>query len=175
MDNGIGNVGPYDVGTLALLGGISGCGGVVGGRGGLCYGNDVLAANAHADGTAVKEAVDCNAKMCSAGLDRISDQAEESRRSAQFTSIRDGQFQAELRNSDRLQGIQQQLNDMALANCKCCEEAKLLACQNKSEILAAIESNAKDVITRELNAANARVTQLTTIDEITRRCGCCPS
>lgn len=196
-DNGYaGGVNPYDAATLALFSGGGGCGGIgVGGRGGLCYGNDVLAANAHADGTAVKEGIDCNAKMCAAGLDRISDQAEESRRSSQFTSITDNMFRAELRGGDRLRDVEREMNANArvAAQCccdtqkaiaeaakeaaLCCCDAKLEACKNTNDILKAIADQTAVTlavesrnIERSLNAANAELTALKT--QIA--CGCCP-
>lgn len=131
MDNGFSTADA--VLTSAMSGGF-------GNRGGGLWGNagcgapfadpasNAVRINRNAD---VAEANDrCTKQVLGAGLDRISDQAEEGRRTAQFTSIRDGQFQAELRSGDRLRDIEKSLSDMRLDNCKCCEEAKLLATQN---------------------------------------------
>jgi len=132
--------------------------------------------NRNADVSAANDS--CTRSVLGLGLDRLSDQAEESRRSAQFTSIRDGQFQAELRNGDRLRDIEREIAANAKIAAQCCCDLKLQSCEDKAEILAAIaDSKATALavesrgIERSLNAANAELTALKT--QIA--CGCCPS
>jgi len=123
------------------------------GRGGsgLAYGNSVLAADAHADGTAVKTAIDCNAASSAASLDRISAQNLETRTVLKMDAVIGGQIDAEFRNSDRLAGISKSMTDtefrsidrqrdierLLVQNAKdaalCCCDAKLEAQKNASE------------------------------------------
>ena len=90
----------------------------------------------------------CTKEVLGAGMSSISDQFEEGRRAAQNTTVvdaivnsefrtsdrisgvKDGQFAGELRTNDRQRDTDRTLQDMRLENCKCCEEAKLLAVQN---------------------------------------------
>lgn len=151
-----------------------------GGGQGMYPGNSMLAAGAHADGTALKTAVDCNASSSAAALDRISAQNEETRRINSFDSIRDGMFQSELRNGDRLRDVERLMVDGQKEAAKCCcdlskevaetKSALLLqSCEDKSEILAAIAGSESRAVERSLNAANAELTALKT--QIA--CGCC--
>ncbi len=185
-----GAVGATQAATLALLtdtarAGNRGYGVGIGGEGGgygmMFPGNSMLAANAHADGTAVKEGIDCGVKLFDAGLNRVSDQAEESRRSAQFTTLQDGQFRAELRTNDRLAAMEAQRsrdllqitrdqNDARAEAAKCCCELKLENCSNTAMLLAEIKGSESRAVERSLNAANAELTALKT--QIA--CGCCP-
>ena len=128
-------------GVLALLADTSRAGrggyGGFGGEGGygnmMLAGNSTLAAGAHADGTAVKTAVDCNAASSAAGLDRISAQNREDRFNNAIEAIRTGQFQEALRNSDGQRDIEKLVATgqaaAALAACKaelCCKETQCL-------------------------------------------------
>jgi len=179
MDNSSLNATEIAVGSLLAgnRGGVGGGGAWGGGYNMMYPGNSVLAANAHADGTAVKEAVDCNSKQFIAGLARVSDQAEESRRINSFEAIRDGQFQAELRSGDRLRDLERLVIDGQKEAAKCCCDARLERCEDTNKILSAIaDSKATALavesrgIERSLNAANAELTALKT--QIA--CGCCP-
>ena len=129
-------------GVLALLADTSraGRGGGYGGFGGeggvgsmMFAGNSTLAAGAHADGTAVKTAVDCNAASSAAALDRISAQNREDRFNNAIENVRTGQFQEALRNSDGQRDIEKLVAAgqaaSALAACKaelCCKETQCL-------------------------------------------------
>lgn len=138
----------------------------------------------------------CTKEVLGAGLDRLSDQAEESRRQAQNTvlvdtivnsefrtsdrinGIKDGQFAAELRNGDRLRDIEREMAANAKIAADCCCDLKLQSCEDKAQILSAIADNKATVlavesrnIERNLNAANAELTALKT--QIA--CGCCPN
>lgn len=185
-----GELGATQAATLALLSDTAragnrgyGYGGGEGGFGGgmMFPGNSMLAAGAHADGTATKEAIDCGIRQFDAGLSRVSDQAEESRRQASFTALLDGQFRAELRTNDRLNAMEAQRsrdllqitrdqNDARAEAAKCCCDLKLENCKNTSDIMAQIAASESRAVERSLNAANAELTALKT--QIA--CGCCP-
>lgn len=138
-------------------------------RGGSLYsGNSMLAAGAHADGTAVKTAVDCHASSMNSALDRISAQNFEGRFNQAITSLRDGQFQLEIRTNDQARATDRTLNDMRLEQCRCCEESKLLNCQTESRLAQRMEAIETGRVRDENAKLQARVNQL----EIFRECGC---
>lgn len=192
MDSNSLNATEIAVGSLlANRGGYGNYGGAWGGGTGMMYaGNSVLAADAHANGTATKTAIDCHAAQFNAGLDRVSDQNEETRRLNSFDSIRDNQFQSELRNSDRLRDLERILIEGQREAAKCCcdtqkeiaeSKAALLlqSCEDKNQILAAISDQKSTAlaiesrnIERNLNAANAELTALKT--QIACNCNCPP-
>ena len=142
-------------GVLALLAdtnragrgnGVWGSGGGEGGIGSMMFpGNSVLAAGAHADGTAVKTAVDCNAASSAAALDRVSAQNREDRFNNAIENVRTGQFQEALRNSDGQRDIEKLVAAgqaaSALAACKaelCCKETQCLIKEENAETRALI-------------------------------------
>lgn len=120
-----------------------------------------------------KESDDCTRLTLGAGLDRISAQAEEARREGQFLATVNATTNAEFRTMDRLRDIEKQLVDNAKDAAKCCCDLKIQACEDKAQILAAIAAQGTETVTRELNQANARITQLETISSIVQACGCC--
>ena len=188
MDNGFGTA---DILTGRGLG--------LGGFGGYNYGGQFADASSNAvrinrNEGVVRDAQKCTTDTLTANLARISDQAEEGRRNASFTSLTDGivngefrtaaqlagitagMFQAELRNGDRLRDIEREINTNARAADKCCCDLKLQACEDKAQLLAAIAaSNATTLavegraIERALNNSNAELISLRT--QIA--CGCC--
>lgn len=200
MENNYNGAGQIGVNDLLLARGVGGYGGF--GFGGYPSGYGSFAgpaANAvrlNRNEAVTRDSGECTRLTLGAGLDRISDQNEENRRMAEFTSIRDGQTNSEFRNADRLRDIEREIaaNARAAAEC-CCEtqkellkqtaqmekgfcEAKLEACKNTNEILAAIADNKATILAAEsrnveraLNAANAELTALKT--QIA--CGCCDS
>lgn len=138
-----GGVNPYDAATLSLF---TGYGGI--GRGGLYYGNEVLAAGAHADGTGIGNKIDCNSRQFMAGLDRVSDQAEETRRILAFENVNQNITNQEFRNIDRLRDVERLIIDGQKEAAKCCCEAQLAAakCCCETQKLITAEASA----TREL-------------------------
>jgi len=169
--------------TSAMSGGFGGYGGG-GGWGNRGYGSPFADMGSNAvrvnRNLAVGEANDrCTKEVLGAGMDRISDQAEETRRSAQFESLREGQTNMEIRTSDRLRDIEREMNANARKADECCCDLKLQSCQDKADILAAIADSKATALAvesraveRSLNAANAELTALKT--QIA--CGCnCPS
>lgn len=177
MENGSGMV---DTNSLLLARGFGGYGVGFGGYGGG-YGTFASpASNAvriNRTDQNVENQADCTRMAMGLGLDRISDQNQENRRIAQFDSIKEGQFQAELRNGDGLRDVERLIIDGQKEAAKCCCDAKLEACKNTNEILKAIADNKAEMlavesrnIERALNAANAELTALKT--QIA--CGCCP-
>ena len=123
MENGSGMV---DTNSLLLARGVGGgygmggFGGSYGGGMGSFASPSANAVRINKTDQNVENQADCTRMAMGLGMDRISDQAEEGRRSAQFTSLKDSQFQAELRNSDRLRDIEREINTNARAADKCC-------------------------------------------------------
>lgn len=167
-----GGVSNNDAATLALFSG--GYGGIgVGGRGNMYPGNSMLAAGAHADGTAVKAAIDCNAARSSDGLARISEQNKEQACNDREARTTDRITNMEFRNGDRLRDIEREMGQNAKDAAQCCCDAKLEACKSTAEIKALIiaeNSETRNQIRGDaLSAANAELTALKT--QIA--CGCC--
>lgn len=171
-----------------------GAGAGMGGYGygqGLQVGNSVLAANAHADGTGTGNNVRNLAELTRFGFDSNQEQIRETRTIDQFNGIRDNQFRAELRGSDQVSALardvannaremdktcctlQQSIADAAKDAAQCCCDAKLEACKNTAELKALVIS--ENSATRELirgdalAAANAKITQLETINALSSR------
>jgi hypothetical protein len=189
MENGFGTA---DILTGRGLG--------LGGFGGYNYGGQFADMSSNAvrlnrNEGVTRDAAKCTQDTLTATLSRISDQAEEGRRSAQntavltaitnsefrtsdrLTAIVDGQFQAELRQGDRLRDIEREMAANARVAADCCCALKLQSCEDKAQILAAIAASNATVlaaesrgIERNLNNANAELTALRT--QIA--CGCCP-
>lgn len=127
----------------------------------------------------IRDSARCTDAQMGATLDRISAQNFEGRNNNQFTSMRDAMTNSEFRNGDRLRDMTALITQNAKDAAICCCDAKVKACENtaqimaavaesKSQTLAAIATQGNEIVTRELNAANARVTQL----EIMAQCGC---
>ena len=70
----------------------------------------------------------CTKETVNAGLDRISAQNFEGRFNAALNTLRDGQFQAELRNGDRLRDLDKSITDARFESKDCC-------CETQKEIL----------------------------------------
>lgn len=189
-----------EIATLSLLqsrgfgGGSGGYGyGVGGGMGGYgggnVVGNSVLAADAHANGTATNAKADCNAQRFSDGLGSLSDQFENVARTAQFDrlneNISDQEFRTaaaltslnkditdqEFRGIDRQRDIERTLGENAkeAAAC-CCETQKLILAEGNETraLVLAVESRAN---VASLAAAQAKITQLETINALSRHHG----
>jgi hypothetical protein len=78
----------------------------------------------------------------------------------------DQRFQAELRTNDRLLALQAEVNANAREAAKCCCDLKLQMCEDKAELKAEILAVEGRAIERSLNAANAKITQLETINAL---------
>jgi hypothetical protein len=137
-----------------------------GGGGSLYHGNNSLAAEAHADGTARGENIKANRALVSQGLDRISDNFEATFRGMQFSELSREHVDLERRLNDSNRDTTAIINALRAEMAKCCCESKLLATENKSEILAAISVEAKDTLNRELAAANAELIHLRTVNAL---------
>ena len=158
MDNGTGFSMSDAVLTSAMSGGFGNGG--RGNWGGYNYGGCSapyadLASNAvriNRNEGVTRDAQKCTQDTLTANLARISDQAEEGRRSAQFTAlvdsgtnaefrtldrlrdIRDGQFQAELRTNDRLRDLERITIDGQ-------RDSDKAFCETQKEILRSDASN----------------------------------
>lgn len=179
--------------TAAMSGGLGGnrYGGGQWGGGGYGFmqpGNSCLAAEAHANGTATKEAINGVSDTVRLGFDSNQEQIRESRTIDQFTRLGDNQFRTEIRSSDQHAALTKSLSDAEFRSidrqrdierlvlegqkeaAKCCCEAKLQACKDHAELKAL--TIAENSATRELIrgdalvAANARITQLETINAL---------
>jgi len=107
-----------------------------------------------------RDAASCVTGVLGASLDRISAQNFEGRFNAAITSLRDGQFQGELRLSDSLAAIRLDAAHQAAAAAQCCCELKIemLKCCCETQKLVSAEGTA----TRELinqNTIRAAVDQ----------------
>jgi|GEM_PF-3020645 len=192
MDNGFST--SDAVLTAAMSGG--GFGGRGGGQwGGGYYGSPFADMGSNAvrinrNNEVTKAETRCLEAGLGANLDRISDQNSETRNILRFDSIKDGQFQAELRNGDRLRDIEREIANNARVADKCCCDAKILTIEKFAELskqqavdngsvqarLSAID--AKLDANKEIGEKNAMITAL----ETRIACGCvtgcstpCPS
>lgn len=197
MENGYNND-SIDTSSLLLARGIgSGYGGGFGNfGGGYGAGGGVLTAEALANGTATKEAIDCNSTRFSDGLNSLSNGFENAARTSQITSVNKNISDQELRNSDRITGlskdisdaefrsldrqrdIERMLTDNAKDAAKCCCDAKLQAMEIgcDTQKLVSAEANATRQLILEVEArgvrdnlasANAKIIQLETINALT--------
>ena len=167
-----GNIDASSAGTYALLldtlragrgsGGGYGYGGGEGGYGGygLHAGNSVLAARAHADGTAIKEAIDKNGIIAIQGMDGIKQSFEDGTRTQQFFELSREHTDLERRVNDQNAALVGTLNDLRsdFKDC-CCETQKLIIAEGTRtrELMLTTElQNAKDSnnITATVNGIN---------------------
>jgi hypothetical protein len=168
--------------------------GLSGGSGG--YGGGYLASESLANGTATKTAIDAHAIAQNAGIENLLDQNQfaatnknivdghariSDTAAVNVNRVADNQFRSELRFSDQISGAefrsldrQRDIERMITGNAKdaaaCCCEAKLLACKDHSELKALIISENSMtramITTTALDAANAKITQLETINAL---------
>lgn len=182
MENGA--IGASDAATLALLyggnggygrgGGIGvGAGGHYGG-GSLYTGNNVLAAEAHANGTATKEAIDGNADLIRAQANNFENQT----RAAQVAGIQMQTSDQTTRICDRLNTMEinslRDQADSAAALAKCCCDSQLATKDTQALVLAEnsatrelIQANALKEVERELDKSDRANNTNTTIGAIT--------
>ena len=173
MENGYNSFGTQDIITGRGLG-IGGFGYPYGAGYGAFASPGSNAVRLDRNAQNIEDQADCTRSVLGLGLDRISDQAEESRRQAQFTAITNAVQNQEIRTADRLRDIEREIAANARTAAECCCELKLENCQSESRLTAEIRAVESRTIERELNAAQARITQLETINAITTQCGCCP-
>ena len=167
--------------TQAMSGGFGnnrGGGSQWGGSGyGYHTGNQVLAAEAHANGTATKEAIDCNAIRFTDGLNSLSSSFENQTRANQIDSVTKNLTDAEFRNSDRFSNAefrsidrQRDIERILVDNAKeaaacCCETQKLILAEgNETRALVLAVEGRTNVAA--LAAAQARINQLETINAL---------
>lgn len=181
MDNG--SVSASELATLSLVGGANGRLGGIGvggyGYGGdmLSAGNSVLSADAHANGTATKEAIDCHSTRFSDGLNTLSSQFDNQTRSGQFAVVNknisdaeqrlsDLSVASEFRSLDRQRDIERTIADNAKESAKCCCETQKLIVAEGNEtraLILAVEGRAN---VAQLASAQAKITQLETINAL---------
>ncbi len=173
--------------TQAMSGGFGnnrGGNGQWGGGGGYGIGNQVLAADAHANGTAVNAKVDNISDTVKLGFDSNQEQIRESRTFDQFTRLSDNQFRTELRASDQHSNVIKQLTDVEFrtldrnrdierlvvagqkeAAACCCETQKLILAEgNETRALVLAVEGRTNVAS--LAAAQAKINQLETINAL---------
>lgn len=171
MENG--SVNPSELATLSLLsGGYGGYGIGVGGRGGysggsLYTGNNVLAAEAHADGTA-------RGALGKHTLDMISNQGdrfEDAARAKDFSDLRmaisntreilsreinDNRVEAIRVAGDNRVELTKSLSDIAKENAKCCCETQKLIIAENSKTRELMQTDAIRTAERELDACRSK-------------------
>ena len=137
-----------------------------GNYGSLYAGNQVLAAQSHADGTATKEAIDCNQGLIRDQNNSFENATRDRQVAGLMAQISGIEINALRSNADMLAAITDNAKDAAL----CCCDAKLEACKNTAEIKALVIS--ENAATRELirgdalAAANAKIIQLETVNAL---------
>ena len=192
-----GSLNPNDLATLSLLYGGGRYGGGGPGVGGGGYGgyhgghymaDPIVAANAHVDGSAVKEAIDCNAKTAQSGIGGMIQSFENGNRQQQFFELSREHTDLERRINDQNAASISTQNDIRseIAACccdtqkaiaeaakdaaKCCCDAQLQQCKDTADLKALIikeNSETRELIRGDaLMAANAKITQLETINAL---------
>jgi len=189
---------PNDVATLALLGGGRGYG-YGGGNGygssyltaqahadGTGLGNRMTMGHA-----LLTEQVKQSESATKFGLEANANAFSEGRQSNEFNRLNDVAWQNRLDITDKLDRIQlnnlrdianrdlaqagqiadvrRDIADSAKDTAKCCCDAQLMATQNQAMTMAAIAALETRGISRELDAAQSRITQLETIDALRDR------
>lgn len=161
-----------------------------GNRGGAWGGGVYDTGNAFANPSSNAVRIDRNADVSSSetigtrtiidnGITAMRDQFDTATRSGEFARVcekigemdnraSDQRFQSELRTNDRLLALQAEMNQNARAAADCCCNLKLQMCEDKSQVLAAIAAVEGRGIERALNAANAKITQLETINALSK-------
>jgi len=168
MENG--SINPSEVATLSLLGGGGGYG-YGGGNRGYNIGNQVLAAEAHANGTAVDAKIENLQDGQRLAFDSIQEQIRESRNLDQTSRLSDNQYRSESRAADQHAGILQRQSDMELrlstnhvAIQKDITDQEFRSLDRQRDITAMLVDNAKEAAkccceTQKLIAAEAGETR----------------
>jgi len=167
--------------SLLLARGVGGVGFGYGGYPGAVAG-DFANASANAirldrnDQTVQSEA-HCTREVMGKSMDSNGRAFDSATNAASFTRICDRITDGEFRTSDRLRDIEREMNANAREAAKCCCEVKVQACEDKSQILAAIaEAKATSLATearaveRALNATSAELVALRT--QVACGCNC---
>lgn len=151
-------------------------------------GDSLLAAEAHANGTATNANIKSTADQIRFGFDNSLEVARESRAIDQFGRVNDNQFRAELRGADQLNALSREINqnaremdkcccdiqkavaEAAKEQAKCCCEAQLQQCKDTAALSALIikeNSETRALMnSTALDAANAKIIQLETINAL---------
>jgi hypothetical protein len=156
MENSTG-IDSSEIATLALLqsrgfgGGFGGGGVGSGGYGGYHAGNQVLAASAHADGTAIGARLENLADSTRIAFDSNQEQIRESRTQEQFSRLSDNQFRAEIRASDQhasgqtaLATVEQRLSDQHAAAIASATAVEFRSIDRQRDIERILVDNAKE-------------------------------
>lgn len=143
---------------------------------GMTYGNSVLAADAHANGTGVAKMVECNAISNAASLDRISAQNEETRRILQGDELKkivtDGQLQDAILGGQDKVALCDRFNALSKENAACCCETQKLVISENSKTRELINAQALKTAEREIDVLRG---QANTQEIINALCCGCPS
>jgi len=164
MENGYENFGTQDILTGRGLGlyGFNG------------YSGGTLDSLARADGTALKEGQDCNRALMGTALDRVSDQAEETRRILQNDNIRgiitDGQLENAILNGQRDVSMADRLNDIKFQQAQCCCETQKLIFEENNKTRDLINAQALKTAEREIDVLRGQANTQEIIRAIC--CGC---
>ncbi len=130
MDNSSLNATEIAVGSL--LAGRGGYGGGYGGAWGEGYNGcgpwatpSANAVRINRNSQEIENQADCTREVLGAGLRSIDNNFENAERARQFTDVRSGQFQSELRTNDRIRDLENRMIENATAAAKCCCETQL--------------------------------------------------
>lgn len=172
--------------TAAMSGGLGGGGrGGYGGGGawGGGYGGGGHRVYADAGSNAVRinradqrieDQADCTREVLGGAIDGMNNSFESLARQSQFNELKDGQFRAELRNSDQIAALKDTVNANAIvaantasanaaAAAKCCCDAALENCKQHSELRAEILAVESRGILRDNASLQAELTALKTV------------
>ena len=164
--------------VLAYRGSLAGPGGAGMYGAGLNYGNQTLAAEAHADGTAVKEAIDCNAKQNVAGMINIMDRFEDGRRADSTNRIADKITTLDRDVANNRTEVIQALADVKADAAKCCCDMKILIKDNtidalKSDLAKCQNDSQTTILANLINNQNQTMAQMTAMLATIVQCGGC--
>lgn len=162
MDNGIGlSANDIALGSLLTRGG--GYGG--GAWGGGYFGSPFASFGSNAvridrNRQTIEDQADCTREVIGLQVAGSRQAFEGLERMNQFTSIRDGQFQSELRTNDRIAALQAEINANAREAALCCCNTQKEIAMVESRLTSEIKAVESRNIERALNAANAELISL---------------
>ena len=117
---------------------------------------------------AIEDQADCTRSVLGIQMDSTREAFTTAQNNNQFTRVCDRLSDLEFRTSDRLRDIEREMNANARAAADCCCRLERQACEDKAEILAAIQSVETRRVRDDLDQARSRINQL----EIFSTCGC---
>lgn len=118
---------------------------------------------------AVENQADCTREVLKASMDSNGRAFDAATIQTSFTRICDRIAGMEAQTARDMLQLTRDGNDARAEAAKCCCDVKVQAANDKAEMLAAIAAQGAATITRELNLANAKITQLETVNALSNR------